>query len=98
MTVTEAQMNERTFGCELEYEGIDREKGIMESNDSEGRIKSVMIRQARKAVLLIDHSKFDRTAFVKCDDFSHIDTLVTDEKPSSEWQSYLADNHIDLIF
>ena len=26
MTVTEAQMNERTFGCELEYEGIDREK------------------------------------------------------------------------
>ena len=24
MTVTEAQMNERTFGCELEYEGIDR--------------------------------------------------------------------------
>ena len=75
--------------------GIDREKGIMESNDSEGRIKSVMIRQARKAVLLIDHSKFDRTAFVKCDDFSHIDTLVTDEKPSSEWQSYL---HINLIF
>ncbi|WP_423791667.1 DeoR/GlpR family DNA-binding transcription regulator, partial [Mitsuokella jalaludinii] len=82
----------------ISCKGIDREKGIMESNDSEGRIKSVMIRQARKAVLLIDHSKFDRTAFVKCDDFSHIDTLVTDEKPSSEWQSYLADNHINLIF
>ena len=25
MTVTEAQMNERTFGCELEYEGISRD-------------------------------------------------------------------------
>ena len=25
MTVTEAQMNERTFGCELEYEGINRD-------------------------------------------------------------------------
>ena len=25
MTITEAQMNERTFGCELEYEGIGRE-------------------------------------------------------------------------
>ena len=82
----------------ISCKAIDMDKGIMESNDSEGRIKSVMIRQARKAVLLIDHSKFDRTAFVKCDDFSHIDTLVTDEKPSSEWQSYLADNHINLIF
>lgn len=82
----------------ISCKGIDREKGIMESNESEGRIKSVMIRQARKAVLLIDHSKFDKTAFVKCDDFTHLDTLVTDEAPSEEWQSYLNDCHINLIF
>ena len=26
MTITEAQLSERTFGCELEYEGITQEK------------------------------------------------------------------------
>ena len=57
-----------------------------------------MIQQARKAVLLVDHSKFDKTAFVKCDDFTHLDTLVTDEAPSEAWQTYLTDCHINLIF
>ena len=81
----------------ISCKGIDREKGIMESNESESRIKSIMIRQARKAVLLVDHSKFDKTAFVKCDDFSQIDTIVTDQLPAKEWQDFFHDQHLELI-
>lgn len=81
----------------ISCKGIDREKGIMESNESESRIKSIMIRQARKAVLLIDHSKFDKTAFVKCDDFSQIDTIVTDQLPAKEWQDFFHDQHLELM-
>lgn len=81
----------------ISCKGIDREKGIMESNESESRIKSIMIRQARKAVLLVDHSKFDKTAFVKCDDFSQIDTIVTDQLPAKEWQDFFHDQHLELM-
>ena len=70
----------------------------MESNESESRVKSIMMQQARNTILLVDHSKFDKTAFVKCDDFERIDTLVTDVPPSKEWQEFLADKQINLIF
>lgn len=82
----------------ISCKSIDLKKGIMESNESESRVKSVMMQQARKTILLVDHSKFDKTAFVKCDDFEHIDTVVTDDAPSKEWQEYFSDHHISLIF
>lgn len=82
----------------ISCKSIDRDHGIMESNESESRIKSVMMQRARKIVLLADHSKFDKTAFIKCSDVTNIDTLVTDQAPSAEWQTYLANAHIDLIF
>ena len=82
----------------ISCKSIDLKKGIMESNESESRVKSVMMQQARKTILLVDHSKFDKTAFVKCDDFEHIDTVVTDDAPSKEWHEYFSEHHISLIF
>ena len=82
----------------ISCKSIDLKKGNMESNESESRVKSVMMQQARKTILLVDHSKFDKTAFVKCDDFEHIDTVVTDDAPSKEWQEYFSEHHISLIF
>ncbi|WP_295713437.1 DeoR/GlpR family DNA-binding transcription regulator [uncultured Mitsuokella sp.] len=82
----------------ISCKSIDLKKGIMESNESESRVKSVMMQQARKTILLVDHSKFDKTAFVKCDDFEHIDTVVTDDAPSKEWQECFSEHHISLIF
>lgn len=82
----------------ISCKSIDLKKGIMESNESESRVKSVMMQQARKTILLVDHSKFGKTAFVKCDDFEHIDTVVTDDAPSKEWQEYFSEHHISLIF
>ncbi|MDY2965288.1 MAG: DeoR/GlpR family DNA-binding transcription regulator [Megasphaera massiliensis] len=81
----------------ISCKSIDLNKGIMESNESESRVKSIMMQQARNTILLVDHSKFDKTAFVKCDDFERIDTLVTDVPPSKEWQEFLADKQINLI-
>ena len=81
----------------ISCKGIDIDKGVMESNESESKIKQIMMEQARKTVLLVDHSKFNKTAFVKCDDFSHIHCVVTDEEPSREWQDFFLERHIRLI-
>lgn len=81
----------------ISCKGIDMDKGVMESNESESKIKEIMMEQARKTVLLVDHSKFNKTAFVKCDDFSHIHCVVTDEEPSREWQDFFLERHIRLI-
>lgn len=81
----------------ISCKGLVRESGIMESNESESDVKRLMIQQARHAILLVDHSKFDKPAFVQCDDFSHISYLVTDTPPDNKWQEFLADHHVRLI-
>ncbi len=81
----------------ISCKGLDQEKGLMESNESESEVKKIMLRQARRSILLADHSKFDKTAFVKCDDFSHISCLVTDDLPSPSWQKYLEERQVRLI-
>ncbi len=81
----------------ISCKGLDQEKGIMESNDSESEIKQIMMKQARRTILLVDHSKFDKTAFVRCSGFDTISYIVTDLAPTADWQEFLSDRQVKLI-
>ena len=81
----------------ISCKGLDQKKGLMESNESESEIKELMMNQARKTLLLADHSKFNKTAFVKFAGFEHITTLVTDTPPSPDWQQFLSEKQVQLI-
>lgn len=81
------------FSCK----GVTLERDVMESNEEESVVKQWMIKQARKSILLADHSKFNRTAFIKTCDFEDITALVTDEMPNEEWQERLAGCQVNLI-
>lgn len=59
-------------------------KGLDKHNEAEAEIKKTMIRQATEVALLVDHSKFDRKAFVQLVDFSHINYLITNKAPVAE--------------
>ncbi|WP_294155001.1 DeoR/GlpR family DNA-binding transcription regulator [uncultured Selenomonas sp.] len=76
---------------------LDRERGIMESNDAESTIKVCMASRAKRVVLLADHTKFGNTAFVHALDFEQIDALVTDDPVSTTWRNFLEKKQIELI-
>lgn len=78
--------------------GIDLEKGILDSNEAEAEIKRTMIKQSNKAILLVDHSKYDKTSFVKLFDYENIDYIITDEEPKEEWMSLLHSYNIEVVF
>ena len=82
----------------ISCKGIDREKGLMESNEEESEIKQIMIGQAKKSILLADHSKFSKTAFIKTCDFDALSAIVTDVDPGSNWTEFLAKQNIKLVF
>ena len=81
----------------ISCKGLHQQFGVMESNEDESVVKQVMLAQAKKSLLLIDHSKFDQTAFVKTCDLQAIDTLVTDSQPDSLWQKMLVQKQVTLI-
>ena len=82
----------------LSCKAIDMKKGILETNEAEAEIKKAMRKQADTTILLVDHTKFNKTSFVKMFDFREIDTLITDEEPSEEWKEYLKKNKVNLVF
>ncbi|SDE32466.1 putative HTH-type transcriptional regulator YdjF [Sporomusa acidovorans DSM 3132] len=82
----------------ISCKGIDRTRGIMESNEPESLIKQAMIKQAKKSILLADYSKFDKTAFIKTCDFAPINYIVTNKEPSAEWLDFFSQHQIKLIY
>lgn len=82
------------FSCK----GISMEHGLTESNEPESDVKSSMYEQANKIILLVDHTKFDKIAFVKIFGIDKVDYLITDEKPSEEWLRFLEECSVKVIY
>ena len=95
-----AQETIQRYNVDLAFiscKGLSKERGIMESNEDESVLKEYMAVQANRTILLVDHTKFNQTAFVHSFDFDRIQTIVTDEPVSSGWRTLLEKKHIDLL-
>lgn len=82
----------------ISCKGLDIEKGVTDTNESEAEVKKCMIKQAEEVALLVDHTKFGRTAFAHLLDFEDLDYLVTDQKPDEEWIRLCEKKNIQLIY
>ncbi len=82
----------------LSCKSIDMANGIMESNEDESLVKYTMIQQARKTILLADHTKWDKTSFIKTCDITDVACIVTNRKPRDPWLEYLEERNIDLLY
>jgi DeoR/GlpR family transcriptional regulator of sugar metabolism len=82
----------------MSCKGLDIESGALDSNEGEAEIKKTMISQAAEVALLVDHSKFDRKAFVRLVELEHINYIVTDRKPENKWINFCENNGIKLIY
>lgn len=72
------------FRCDLHMTsigGVDAEGNLLEYKDDEAIVGRAMFRNARRRVLLADHTKFSRVATCKVAHVSELDTLVTDRPP-----------------
>ena len=52
----------------------------------------------QKTIMMADHTKFDRTSFVKYCSFQQIDILVTDRRPADEWMELLEEYQIRILY
>ncbi|MGF7045622.1 DeoR/GlpR family transcriptional regulator of sugar metabolism [Paenibacillus sp. DS2015] len=82
----------------MSCKGLSLDKGVMDSNEPECVLKQHMIRQADRIILLADHMKFDKIAFVKLVDLARIHYLITDQKPSDPWLELLAKHNVEVIY
>lgn len=77
---------------------LSLDQGASDSDEQESEIKKEMIAHANSAILLVDHTKFDKVAFVKVAELEKFDLIVTDKEPSREWKEKLASLSVDILY
>lgn len=82
----------------LSCKAIDMEKGIMESSELEVDVKRAMVKAGKIIILAVDHTKFNHASMVKLFDFTAIDIVVTDLKPSKEWLKFFQQMNIKCFY
>ncbi|MBQ7288141.1 MAG: DeoR/GlpR transcriptional regulator [Clostridia bacterium] len=82
------------FSCK----GIDMDHGATDSNERDTDIKKCMLSAAKKKILAVDSTKFDRTSFTRVCGLEDIDVVVTNREPSEKWQQYFKETHTELKF
>jgi DeoR family transcriptional regulator, fructose operon transcriptional repressor len=58
--------------------GLSVDHGLSTPNESEAAVKRLMLKIARRRILLADHSKHGHMSLFKYGDLSDIDVLITD--------------------
>ncbi|MBA4794854.1 MAG: DeoR/GlpR transcriptional regulator [Phenylobacterium sp.] len=65
----------------LSMGAVDAERGLLDFDADEAAFKQSLLGQARRIVVLADHSKFTKSGFIQVAAFRDVQDLVTDKEP-----------------
>lgn len=88
------------YRCDLHITSIgaiDPEGNLLEYRDDEVVVGRAMFRNARRRVLLADHTKFARVAMSRLAHLSEVSTLIIDRQPSPAAARMIEDARCELI-
>ena len=88
----------RGYRAFLGTDGISRDFGLTSIDIESAHLLRLAARNARESILLADSSKFDKPALYKIIDFQALRTIVTEKKPSPEWNEFFREHKINVIF
>lgn len=80
-TTVAAAEQYRVDVCLFSVGGIAADGTLLDFHESEVAVVRAMMQRARQRVLVVDHSKFGRTAAVRVGDLADLSALVTDASP-----------------
>lgn len=76
---------------------IDMKRGLNDSDEMVSELRRNIINSADYTYLLVDHTKFNKSAFLSTSDFSKIYSLITDKKIDIEWKDYLKEENVKAL-
>ena len=72
-------------------------KGLTGIYEEAAAIIRQVIKNSDEVILLIDHSKLDKTSFIKICDLKDIDVIITDKLPKEDFIEMLKENQVTLF-
>jgi DeoR/GlpR family transcriptional regulator of sugar metabolism len=78
-------------------DAVDFETGFMNFSIEEIPSSKLMIKASREVIVLCDHSKFNRIAFVNICKFEDVDLLITDNQIDNDSLSRLKETGVEVM-
>ncbi len=82
----------------ISCKGMDMTMGFTDTSDQNAQLKKAFMCSAKKVIIGVDSSKFDKISFVKFAGFDNIAAIVTDREPDDKWKAFLEDKNIRLYY
>jgi DeoR family glycerol-3-phosphate regulon repressor len=73
----------------LSIGGVTADGGFMDYHLEEAEFSRAVIAQAKKTIVVADHSKFGNPNFIRVCDFDEVDMIVVEQAPSAEIEAAL---------
>lgn len=88
----------RGFRAFVGADGLSAEFGITACDIESAHLYKLAIRNAREAILLVDHTKFLSPSLFKICELDDVSRIVTDCRPADSWVDCLNERGIDLLY
>ena len=82
----------------LSCKGLDLDAGVTDSSEFHAQTKQSMLHCAKKRILILNSSKFDKVSFINIAPLDAFDTVVTNAVPSRAWLDCFAEHHIECLY
>lgn len=78
-------------------DGVGMDFGPAATDIESASIFGQAVKNAKEAVLLIDHSKFGDSALYRIVEWSYVTKVVTDQCPGLEWREFFKQENIEVV-
>ncbi|KRM87541.1 DeoR/GlpR family DNA-binding transcription regulator [Lacticaseibacillus thailandensis] len=72
--------------------------GVYSADAEQSTLKSAMIHNAKTAILMVDHSKFDHNDYIMMSNYDDIDVIITDQRPADKYVQLFEQMGIKLVY
>ncbi|RKY26159.1 MAG: hypothetical protein DRP83_04910 [Planctomycetota bacterium] len=88
----------RGYRAFIGVDGLSMDFGLTAGDIDSAAIYRQAIVNSRESILLADHGKFLSPSLFKIADFDKVSKVITDSPPPAEWQKFLKDHNISVIW
>ncbi len=78
--------------------GLSIEKGVTNTTYLEAEIKKSIVKISEKIIVMADHTKLDKAAFMRYCNLGEVDYFITDNIPSQKYIDFFNRNNIELLY
>lgn len=84
--------------CFISCQSLSIEFGAMDGSEEDVAIKKSFMEHSDQTILLIDHSKFNKSSYFQTLPINQIDTIVTDQPLPKKLEDHCLKHHIEVVY